>query len=96
MQRVDALLANIPADASVCATDTLDPHVSDRYTLYLAPDPQCYQANYVAMDLPDTVGDVRPAAAAMLQRMEASGQYEVVGMVDEVILLRRTGGPLAP
>ncbi len=96
IQRVDALLARIPADASVCATDTLDPHVSDRYTLYLAPDPQCYQASYVAMDLPDTVGDVRPAAAAMLQRMESSGQYAVVGRVDAVILLRRTGAPLTP
>ncbi len=96
MQRVDALLAHIPVDASVCATDTLNPHVSDRYTLYLAPDPQCYQANYVTMDLPNAIGDVRPADAVMLQRMEASGHYEVVGQVGQVILLRRLGAPLAP
>lgn len=96
MRHIDALLAHIPADASVCASDTLDPHVSDRYTLYLAPDPQCYQADYVALDLPNMVADQRAATAAILQRMEASGRYVVVGQVDAVILLRRTGAPLAP
>jgi uncharacterized membrane protein len=96
VRRVDALLARIPADASVCATDTLNPHVSDRYTLYLAPDPQCYQAEYVTMDLPDTYGDARAPSTAMLQRMEASGRYEVVARVDAIVLLRRTGPPLTP
>ncbi|HEX8997328.1 MAG TPA: DUF2079 domain-containing protein [Ktedonobacterales bacterium] len=96
MSAVNALLAKIPADAPVCATDTLDPHLSDRYALYLAPDPQCYQATYVAMDLPNAIGDVRPADTAMLQRMRASGQYEVVGEAGSVIVLRRTGQPLAP
>jgi uncharacterized membrane protein len=96
MAGIDALLGHIPADASVCATDTLNPHVSDRYTVYLAPDPQCYQADYVVMDLPNAIGDVRKADAAMLQRMEASGRYEVVGRVDAVVLLRRIGAPLAP
>ncbi len=96
MASIDALLAHVPADASVCATDTLDPHLSDRYDLYLAPDPQCYQANYVAMDLPNAIANVRPADAAMLQRMRASGRYEVVGQAGSVILLRRTGAPLAP
>jgi uncharacterized membrane protein len=96
MTRLDMLLARIPAAASVCATDTLNPHVSDRYSLYLAPDPQCYQADYVAMDLPNAIGDVRPADTMMLQRMEASGRYTVVGQVGAVILLRRYGAPLAP
>lgn len=93
---VDSLLARIPADAPVCATDTLDPHLSDRYALYLAPDPQCYQATYVAMDLENAIADVRAADTAMLQRMQVSGHYVVVGETDGVIVLRRTGEPLAP
>ena len=96
MVAVNALLAKIPADAPVCATDTLDPHLSDRYTLYLAPDPQCYQASYVAMDLPNAIGDVRAADTKMLKRMQASGRYTVVGDTHGVIVLQRIGQPLAP
>lgn len=96
MSAVNTLLARIPADAPVCATDTLDPHLSDRYALYLAPDPQCYQATYVAMDLPNAIGDVRTADTAMLQRMRASGRYVVVSAVGNVIVLRLVGQPLAP
>ncbi len=96
MTAVNTLLAKIPADASVCATDTLDPHLSDRYTLYLAPDPQCYQAGYVAMDLPNAISDVRAADTRMLKRMQASGQYTVVGETHGVIVLRLVGKPLAP
>ncbi len=95
MAATDALLAKIPAAASVCATDTLDPHVSDRYALYLAPDVQCYSAEYVAMDLPNAISDVRAADAAMLTRMQASGHYVVVGTAGTVTLLRRTGAPIA-
>ncbi len=96
MTAVNALLAKIPANAPVCATDTLDPHLSDRYTLYLAPDPQCYQASYVAMDLPNAIGDVRAADTKMLKRMQASGRYTVVGATHGVVVLQRIGQPLAP
>lgn len=96
MSAVNALLARIPADASVCATDTLDPHLSDRYDLYLAPDTLCYQAQYVAMDLPNAIANVRAGDTKMLQRMQASGHYVVVGETHQVIVLRRTGAPLTP
>jgi uncharacterized membrane protein len=96
MSAVNALLARIPADASVCATDTLDPHLSDRYDLYLAPDTLCYQAQYVAMDLPNAIANVRAGDTKMLQRMQASGRYVVVGETHQVIVLRRTGAPLTP
>jgi len=96
MAAVDALLVKIPADAPVCATDTLDPHLSDRYSVFLAPDPQCYQATYVAMDLEHAIDNVRAADTAMLQRMKASGQYAVVGETHGVIVLRRAGEPLTP
>ena len=93
---IDTLLAKIPGDASVCATDTLDPHLSDRYALYLAPDPQCYQATYVAMDLPNAIANVRAADTAMLQRMQTSGRYTVVGAAAGVVVLHRIGQPLTP
>ncbi|HEY7849173.1 MAG TPA: DUF2079 domain-containing protein, partial [Ktedonobacterales bacterium] len=95
MTAVNTLLATIPGDASVCATDTLDAHLSDRYALYLAPDPQCYQAPYVAMDLPNAIADVRTADTKMLQRMQASGRYTVVGATHGVVVLRLVGQPLA-
>lgn len=91
MSATDALLATIPAAASVCATDTLDPHLSDRYTLYLAPDPQCLTADYVAMDLPNAIANVRDADTAVLRRMQASGRYVIVGQAGHVIVLRRVG-----
>lgn len=94
--QIAALLARIPPDAVVAATDTLDPHLSDRYTIYLMPDPLSYQAQYVAADLtgasaPAYAGDVK-----MLHAMLTSGHYHVIGSVGAVIVLQRTGPPLNP
>jgi uncharacterized membrane protein len=94
--RIAALLARIPARAVVAATDTLDPHLSDRETIYLLPDPQAYQAEYVAVDLPDVPPLLRPAETAMVQRMVASGHYVAVGTAGAVLVLRRVGTPLPP
>jgi len=94
--QIDALLGSIPADATVAATDTLDPHLTDRYTIYLMPDTQSYQAEYVAVDLPDAISVSRPDDTTMYQRMLASGRYVVVGRAGPVTLLRRVGAPLAP
>lgn len=94
--QIDALLGRIPPNATVAATDTLDPHLSDRYTIYLMPDTQSYQAEYVAVDLPDAISVSRPDDTTMYQRMLASGRYVVVGRAGPVTLLRRVGAPLAP
>jgi uncharacterized membrane protein len=95
---VDALLARIPASASVAATDTLDPHLSDRYDLYLLPDPQSYQAQYVAFDIPHAVQAVQAQDQQIYDTMIASGRYVVVGVVQyrsgEVVVLHRIGPPL--
>jgi uncharacterized membrane protein len=93
---MDALLARIPADATVAATDTLDPHLSDRYSIYLVPDPLSYTAEYVALDIPDAVADYQAADRAMFARMQASGHYQVVGVAMNVTLLKRVGAPLPP
>ena len=97
---VDQLLAHIPPAASVAATDTLDPHVSDRYALYLLPDPQSYQAQYVAFDIAQAVATSQAADQQIYQDMMNSGRYVVVGTVHfrggEVVVLHRTGPPLSP
>ena len=93
---IDALLARVPADASVAATDTLNPHLSDRYTIYLLPDPQSYVAEYVAFDISNASPERQAGDQNVYARMLASGHYRVVGTAGSAILLRRTGAPLAP
>ena len=92
----DALLARVPADVPVATTDDLNAHLSDRYTIYLMPDPQSYQAEYVAANVARARPLARAADAAMLARMQASGRYVTVGTSGGVILLKRVGPPLAP
>lgn len=98
--QIDALLARVPASASVAATDSLDPHLSDRYTLYLMPDPRSYTAQYVAVDIPAAISLSQAADEQMYDAMLASGHYTVVGTVysggDQISLLHRVGKPLVP
>jgi uncharacterized membrane protein len=91
--QVDTLLRKIPPDATVAATDTLDPHLSDRYTIYLMPDPLSYQARYVAIDLPDVLEPDQTADAHMFASMIASGRYRVVGTAGSVVVLQRVDLP---
>lgn len=93
---IDALLARVPADASVAATDTLNPHLSDRYTIYLLPDSQSYAAEYVAFDIPNASPERQAGDQRVYARMLASGRYRIIGSAGGVILLQRTGAPLAP
>lgn len=92
--QIAALLARIPPDAVVAATDTLDPHLSDRYTIYLMPDPLAYQAQYVAADLTGASAPAYAGDTTMLHAMLTSGRYHVIGSVGSVIVLQRTGPPL--
>ncbi len=94
--QIDALLARIPANASVAATDSLDPHLSDRYAIYLMPDPQSYSAEYVAYNLSGAISLYYDDDRRMYAIMRTSGRYTEVGDVDDVIVLRRVGPPLDP
>jgi uncharacterized membrane protein len=91
--QIDALLANVPPNASVAATDTLNPHLSDRYTLYLLPDPQSYSADYVAFDVQDALYVNQHTDQQMYDAMLVSGNYRVVGTAGNVVLLQRINVP---
>jgi hypothetical protein len=93
---MDALLARVPANATVAASDTLDPHLSDRYTIYLVPDPRSWTAQYVAIDAPHADPDSEIADRVMLAAMLASGRYQTLGAAGEIVLLYRTGPPIIP
>ncbi len=93
---INALLDKIPQSAAVASTDSLNPRLSSRRTIYLLPDPLSYQAEYVAADIPTAISISRDADQRMIDRMLASGRYTVVGRTGDVILLHRTGPPLAP
>ena len=85
--QINALLTSVPATASVAATDTLDPHLSDRYALYLLPDPQSYMADYVVIDLSDDIPANQAADQQMYAAMLVSGNYRIVGTAGQVVLL---------
>jgi uncharacterized membrane protein len=85
--QINGLLARVPRTASVAATDTLDPHLSDRYALYLLPDPQSYMADYVAIDLSDAAPVNQQEDQQMYAAMLFSGSYRLVGTAGQVVLL---------
>ena len=91
-----ALLDRVPQSATVAATDSLNPRLSSRYTIYLMPDPQSYLAEYVAVDISDAISISRADDQRMLTIMLQSGHYQVVGRAGDVTLLRRVGTPVAP
>lgn len=92
--QMDALLREVPDNATVAATDSLDPHLSDRYTIYLMPDPDSYKADYVAVDVQSATVNNQDADTYMFNVMLGSGHYEVLGTAGGVVLLLRTGPPL--
>ena len=94
--QVDALLDRVPQSASVAATDSLNPRLSSRYTIYLMPDPQSYLADYVAVDIPNAISVSRADDKQMLGIMLQSGHYQLVGRVGDVMLLHRVGAPVMP
>jgi uncharacterized membrane protein len=94
--QVGALLDRVPQSATVAATDSLNPRLSSRYTIYLMPDPQSYLAEYVAVDIPNAISVSQADDRQMLGIMLQSGRYQLVGRVGDVMLLHRVGLPVMP
>ena len=94
--QVDALLDGVPQSTTVAATDSLNPRLSSRYTIYLMPDPQSYLAEYVAVDIPNAISVSQADDRQMLGIMLQSGRYQLVGRVGDVMLLHRVGLPVMP
>ena len=91
-QHIDQLLARIPPDASVSASDDLNPHLSERQYLEVFPiicsGTHCDQmVQYVVVDLNNLTLANRAAAASELNSLQK--QYRIIAQAEGVVLLVR-------
>ncbi len=89
-QQIERLLAMIPSDASVSASDDLNPHLSERRLLTVFPsvclDARCNQTvQYVVVDLNSLTLANQAEAASELYGLR--NQYRVLAEVSGVVLL---------
>jgi uncharacterized membrane protein len=91
-QRIDQLIAMIPSNVPVSASDTLDPHLSERQHIYLFPDIGAGQqiAQYIIVDFSKFFPESRAYSDQVINHLIASGQYVVMSRAGQVILLRHT------
>lgn len=90
-RELDALLARIPAGASVTADNFVAPHLSHRdWILMTADGNRMYRTEFYVFD-----PTVPPGAARLAERMRTSGEYEAIGRAGPTILYRRRPG-IAP
>ena len=91
-QHINEVLARIPADASVSASDDLNPHLSERQFLEVFPticlDAKCDQmVQYVVVDLNNLTLANRAAAASKLNSLQK--QYRPLAQAEGIVLLVR-------
>lgn len=86
-KKIDSLLLRIPQSASVATTQTLNAHVSERYTLYLLSNPKSYSAQYIAIDLYDKVWQRKNAE--VYHSLIQTKKYYLLGIAGNVVLLKR-------
>ena len=89
----DSVVALIPPDASVCAQNTLVPHLSQRRFIYQYPY-AADQADYVVLD---TKGYIYPFANQddynqSVRDLLASGNYTTIFDLDGYLVLQRASG----
>ena len=88
----ERMLSMIPPAASVSAQDTLNPHLSDRSSIFLFPDDQ--DAEYVALDVSVNPIPSKPSVMhATVDAMLKSRRWSVLFADDGLLLLRRSAGP---
>ena len=90
--RINRLLAMIPPDASVSASDTLNPHLSERQDLYLFPDIGRGDdvAQYIVIDLNYLPYEDRSAAISTFDQLTSPqhGIYRIIARADSVYLAK--------
>ncbi len=92
-QHIEQLLAMIPPDASVSASDDLNPHLSERQLLAVFPsvclDASCNKTvQYVIVDLNSLTLANRAQASTKLNSL-AAGQFRILARAEGVVLLIR-------
>ena len=96
-QHIQQLLNMIPPDASVSASSTINPHVSERLLLAVFPainvngNDTTDTVQYIIVDLNAVFPEDRGSAINILNHLKRSGQYIEIGRAEGVVLLvRRT------
>src|SRR5579859_1285902 len=89
-QHINQVLARIPPDASVSASDDLNPHLSERRFLEVFPticlDARCDQmVQYVVVDLNNLTLANRAEAANKLNSLQK--QYRILAQAEGIVLL---------
>lgn len=93
--RIDQLLARIPANATVSASDTLNPHLSERRNVYLFPDIGRGDtiAEYIVVDVDYLPYENRADTIHTFDSLISSGQYRIIARADSVYLAKLQDTP---
>ncbi len=91
-ERINQLLAMIPPNASVSASDTLNPHLSERQGLYLFPDVGSGDtiAEYIVIDLDYLPYEDRSTAISTFDQLTSPqhGIYRIIARAGSVYLAK--------
>jgi len=94
-QHIQQLLALIPPDASVSASDNINPHVSERQHLAVFPsisdtvNGTTYTVQYIIVDLNGVFPEDRSHVIDELNHLVRSDQYSIINRAQGVVLLVR-------
>jgi hypothetical protein len=91
-QHINQVLAKIPPDASVSASDNLNPHLSERQFVTVFPticlDSRCNQmVQYVVVDLNNLTLANRAQASSKLNSLQR--QFRIIAQAEGIVLLVR-------
>src|SRR5579871_5805456 len=96
-ERINNLLAMIPPNASVSASDTLNPHLSERQDLYLFPDVGRGDdiAQYIVIDIDYLPYEDRSAAISTFDQLTSPqhGIYRIIARAGSVYLAKLKSDP---
>jgi uncharacterized membrane protein len=93
--RINRLLAMIPPDASVSASDTLNPHLGHRRDLYLFPDlgSGARPPEYLVIDVNFLPLENRATTIQTFDTLTASDQYRIIARAGSVYLAQLQRSP---